>query len=209
VLAGEASIAELINLVQQRHPTNKLVPRHPPQGVEVDMPIAGVPEPRIFLGVRSVADWLCDVNAEHVEPAWIPVDLGEETPLFITNLHHSVLHQDLVTGFVKLPDGDDVGRESRQVVDVREGSMFPGFASEEHGPDPFDPSDRAIPEPHRAGDAAVKVGEGSPRPRHVVGGSSVQNPSLRVPVVGVVEGGEHLVLQKVQMAVAVDRRSGR
>jgi hypothetical protein len=43
----------------------------------------------------------------------------------------------------------------------------------------------------------------------VVGGSSVQNPSLRVPVVGVVEGGEHLVLQKVQMAVAVDRRSGR
>jgi hypothetical protein len=102
VLADEASIAELINLVQQRHPTNKLVPHHPPQGVEVDMPIAGVLEPRIFFGMGSVAYRACDVDVEHVQPACIPVDLGEEASLFITDPHHSVLDQDLVSGFIEL-----------------------------------------------------------------------------------------------------------
>jgi hypothetical protein len=54
-----------------------------------------------------------------------------------------------------LADGDDVRGQSRQEVDVVKGAMFPGLAGEQHGPDPFDPGDGAIPEPNGAGDAAV------------------------------------------------------
>jgi hypothetical protein len=55
------------------------------------------------------ADRLCYVDVEHVEPACIPIDLGEQPALLITHMHDAVFHQYLVPTLVQLPHRDNVG----------------------------------------------------------------------------------------------------
>ena len=136
MLAGEASIAHLLHLGQQGHAMDKAIPAHLAQRGEVEVAKAGVPHLGFLVALRRQVDWPCDVDVEHVEPAWVAVNLGKETPLLITNPHHAIFYQHLVPDLVKLADGDDVGGEAGQVVDVGNGAVLTVLAGQQDGVDP-------------------------------------------------------------------------
>ena len=76
MFAGEAGAAHLLHLVQQGHATNKPLPPHLPQSRKVQVPESSMPHPCLFFTTRGEADRLCNVDVEHIEPAWAAVDLG-------------------------------------------------------------------------------------------------------------------------------------
>jgi hypothetical protein len=67
---------------------------------------------------------------------------------------------DVVSLLVQLPDANEVGVEARDVVDSVEAAVLPVLVGEQHHPAPLNLDHRAVPETHRADDAAVELGEG-------------------------------------------------
>ena len=153
LLAGEARIAELVHLGEQGHATDQLLARHLPERGEVAVAESGMPGPRRIIGARGQADWACNVDVEHVRPAWAPRDLGEQAAFLIPDPHQAILHEHLVAAFVELADGDDVGGEARQEVDVGERLVLPVLAGEEDGAAALDLRYGAVAEPDGPVDA--------------------------------------------------------
>lgn len=151
-----------------------------------------------FFPARRQSDRQCNVDVEHVESAGVAIDLGKQAALLFAHPHHPVLHQYLVATLIKLTKREDVRCQPWQVVDVVQHVVLSTLAGELNGLGPLDPSNLAVPEADRAGDATVDAGERRPGPRHVIGGPGVQHPPLGVSSVGVVEGGEDLVLKEVE-----------
>jgi hypothetical protein len=112
LLAGEAGITDLLNLVDDGQPADQLLAPHLAQCGEVDVAEALVPPPGVVVRARREAHRTGDGDVEVVQPAWAPKDLREEAPVFIAYPHHAVLHQHLVAALVELADGDDVGGEA-------------------------------------------------------------------------------------------------
>jgi hypothetical protein len=101
----------------------------------------GMPDPRFFISTRRQANRLCNVDVEHIEPACIATNLGEEATLFISNSQLTVLHQHLVAALVQLADGDNIRRQPWEVVDVVQRPVLVGLAGEQDSASPLDPGD--------------------------------------------------------------------
>ena len=121
---------------EQGQAADKAILAHLTQRGEVEVAEAGMPHPGFLIALRRQADRPCVVDVEHVEPAWVAVNLGKEPPLLVTNTHHAIFYQHLVPDLVKLGDGDDVGGEAGQVVDVGNGAVLTVLAGQQDGVDP-------------------------------------------------------------------------
>jgi hypothetical protein len=141
------------------------------------MPESGVPQPRIFLRVCRQAHWSSNLGVEDVEPAWAPVDLGEQTTRLVMNPHHSSPYVHLKPHLIELANTDYTRSEAGNVICICEGVMLPVLAGEEDGAPAFDVDDGSVSEAHRAGDVLVEVGEDTTTSDHMVRGASVQDPS--------------------------------
>ena len=84
--------------------------------------------------------------------------------------------------------------------------MLPVLATEEDGAAALNSHHRPVAESYRSGDASVKVEEGFSTSRHVVGGSGVENPSVRIALFRIVEHSEDFLLH--QLDVLRCRRHG-
>jgi hypothetical protein len=70
--------------------------------------------------------------------------------------------------FVQLPQADDAGVQSWDVVHIRQRPVLAIQAPKEDGSPPTDLHARTIAELHRPGDAAVELSERQPNSNHVV-----------------------------------------
>jgi hypothetical protein len=66
MLVGQASVTELIDLLDFGQPTYPFLRRHLLQALEVEMPQPRVPAPCDLLGPSHVADQSCNVGDMHV-----------------------------------------------------------------------------------------------------------------------------------------------
>lgn len=105
----------------------------------------------------------------------------------------------MVPAFVEQLDGDDVGGEAWQEVDVRECPMLAVLAGENHGAEAFDPCDESIPESHGSVDIGVEVGERRTRLGHMVGRPGVEDPLLQISITRDVECNKDLLLSEVEL----------
>jgi len=184
-------------MVHNGQATDQLLSPHLAQRGEVDVAEAGVPRPRFVVGPRRQADGARDGDVEGVEAPRAPGNLGEKALVLVEHSHHAVLDEHLEPAFVELADRNDVGGESREVVDVRQRAVLAVLAVEEDDAGAVDAGDRAVPESNRSGDGGVQIGEGRAGPGHVVGCPGVQDPALRIPVLVIIEGGVDLLLDEV------------
>ena len=198
LLAGETSFAELLHLVNDGQPANHLLASHLAQHGEVDVTEMLVPPPGVVVRARREAHWATDGDDEGVHSPRASRDLGAQTPVFIANPHHAMLHQHLVSTFVNLANGDDVGGEAWQEVDVGESPVLVIPAVEEHRAGALDVGDGAISEADGACDASVEVGEGGAGAEHVVGHACVQDPFHRIWVRLAVERIDRLGLVEME-----------
>lgn len=199
LLACETCLAELLNLLERGHPSHQLVLLHLPECGEACVAETRVPAPSIFSRPSRQTHRPCELGVEHVESVLASVDLGEEATTLIMNAHHPILDLHLESTLVKLTDADDVGSEARDVVDVVGGVMLVGFEGEQDDAATLDVDDGTIAKAHRAGDASVDVGERSPGPRHVIGSSGVQDPTVRPWILLVADGGLDLLLHEIDL----------
>jgi hypothetical protein len=186
MFASEARLTDLVDLRQQRQASHQALLPHLAQRLKVDMAEASMPPPCIFTSVSRQADRACNVEIERVQSAWTPADPGEQAIPLITNSHHPLMDQDLVSHFIKLAATDDVGCEARDEVGVGQWPVFTSLALEQDGVAPFDLCHSAVAKAHGARDVCVEVGEECPRPRHMVRRASVEDPASRALLLCVV-----------------------
>jgi hypothetical protein len=208
LLAGETSFVELLHLVDDGQPANQLLASHLAQRGEVDVTETLVPPPGVVVRARHEAHRATDGDDEGVHWRRASRDLSEQTPVFIANPHHAMLHQHLVSAFVELANRDDVGGEAWQEVDVRESPVLVVPAVEEHRAGAHDVGDGAISEADGACDAGVEVGEGGAGAGHAVGRACVQDPFRRIRVRLAVERSDRLGLMEMEAGGRLRCRRG-
>jgi hypothetical protein len=80
-------------VVKARHASHHLLGTELLQGLEVEVPEALVPLPRLVVPTSGEANWLCDLRAEDVESISASGYLGKKATTAIPNPHESVLDQ--------------------------------------------------------------------------------------------------------------------
>jgi hypothetical protein len=141
---------------------------HLPEHAGVDVAELGVPTPCIYAGDRAQTDWACDVDVEHIQSPRTAVYLGQETHVFIMNVHHASLDQDLVANLVQLAAANDISSEARDEVHITKGSVFSILAGKKDCSATLNPHDGAVTEPHCATHIEVEVAESLASAGHVV-----------------------------------------
>jgi hypothetical protein len=91
LLRQHADVTELLHMVEARQASHHLLGNEPPQGLEVEVPEALVPLPRLVVPTSSEAEGLCHLHMENVETICAPGYLGNKATLAIPNPHNSVL----------------------------------------------------------------------------------------------------------------------
>ena len=168
LLADQACVAQLINMIQLRQTTHQALLCEPPECVEAEVSEPIVPLLGAITGARQQRDRPCQGEGDLVQPIRGAAYLCEKLVLRITHPQNPFLNHDLAAKLIDSAEANDVAPEARDEVRVGEGLMSSMARREEDGPAPDDVHHGAVAELHRARDGLVQLGEGSPVPRHVV-----------------------------------------
>jgi hypothetical protein len=169
------------------------------QGLEVKVPEALVPLPRLIIPTSSKTERLCYLHIENIESIGASHYLGKKAMMAIPNPHHSILDLHTRTTIIQLSQADDRVPQRRDVVDSGEQSVLTRLNGEDDGADALDLHVGGIPKLDGASDIGVKFSEELPSTGHVMGGADVKAPPLRLVVAGaIVEEGMCSRLIKVE-----------
>lgn len=199
LLAGEASLTQLVRLFQLWEASNHPFPRHFPQRREVEVAEAIVPPPGILRSPRREAAGPCDGEVEHVEPAGGAGNLGQELPVLITHAKESTADEGLAPDLIELTHADDVCLQLRDEIHVGEGAVLTVLTVEDDSPAALDPHHRAITKLDGATDGGIEIGEGGLGARHVVGRASVDHLPPVILLLLIIELGVHLLLDQMDL----------
>ena len=197
VLAGETGFAELLHLGQDGKTTDETFFPHFSHCGKVGVAESCMLAPGVLRCVCGQAYRPCNGKVKHIQSPRSSTDLGEKASLLVAHPHHPASDQDFEVDFVELAAIEDIGSEAGNVIGVGEGAMFPVLAIEEDGAAALNAHHRPVAESYRSGDASVKIEEGFSASRHVVGGSGVEDPSVRITLFRIVEHGEDFLLHQL------------
>jgi hypothetical protein len=93
LLRYHTDVAELLHMVKAQQASHHLLGTEPPQGLEVEVPVALVPLPRLVVPTSGEAHRLCHLHTEDVESIGASGYLGKKVTTAIPNPHDSVLDQ--------------------------------------------------------------------------------------------------------------------
>jgi hypothetical protein len=133
MFASEARLTDRVDLHQQRQASHQALLPHLVQRLEVDVTEASMPPPCVFTSVSRQADRAHNVEIERIQSARTPADPSKQAIPLVTDSHHPLTNQDLVSHFVKLAATDDVGCEARDEVGVGQWPVFTSLALEQDG----------------------------------------------------------------------------
>jgi hypothetical protein len=102
LLHQHADVAELLHVVKARQASYHPIGTEPLQGLEVKVPEALVPLPRLIVPTSSKAEGLCYLHIEDIESIGASSYLGKKATMAISNPHDSVLDLHMRTVLIQL-----------------------------------------------------------------------------------------------------------
>jgi hypothetical protein len=87
LLPTEATVKQLINMINLRQSPDPSLACHLPQRPEAKMPQTGMPSPRRLFCACQETNWLCNVDVEHKKPIRRALNLRNQTILDIPDIH--------------------------------------------------------------------------------------------------------------------------
>jgi hypothetical protein len=156
-----------------------------------------VPSPGCLLGLGRDTHQLFHLELQDVELACGSLNLGQQPLAFIEDAQNSLLDDDGATSLLHLPKADNVHPEPWNVVDLREPTVFTGFAEEEDRIAALDLHNGAVAELDRPTNPEVDFRERRSGTTHVVGSSGVEDPSLVVVVAALPDLCKDFILSQI------------
>jgi hypothetical protein len=173
-------------MVKARHASYHPLSTEPLQVLEVKVPEALVPLPRLVKPTSSKAKGLCNLHIEDIESICASVYLGKKTMMVIPNPHDSILDLNTRTALIQLSQADDRVPQRGDVVDFGEQSVLTRLGGKDDRADALDLYAEGIPKLDRASDIRVKLSEELLSTGHVMGGTSVEAPPVSLVVAGAI-----------------------
>jgi hypothetical protein len=186
LLRQYTDVAELLHVVKARQTLYHPFGTEPLQGLEVKVPEALVPLPRLVVPTSSKAEGLCYLHVEDIESIGAFGYLGKKAMMTIPNPHDSVFDLHTRTVLIQLSQADDRVPQRGDVVDSGEQSVLTRLGGEDDGADPLDLHAGGIPKPDGASDIGVKLSEELLSIGHVMGGTGVEAPPVSLVAVGAI-----------------------
>jgi hypothetical protein len=186
LLHQHVDITELLDMVKARQALYHPLGTEPLQGLEVKVPEALVPLPRLIVPMSSKAEGLCYLHVEDIESIGASGYLGKKAMMVIPNPHDSILDLHTQTTLIQLSQVDDRVPQCEDVVDSGEQSVLTRLGEEDDGADALDLHTGGIPKLDGASDIRVKHSEKLPSTGHVMGGADVEAPPVSLVVAGAI-----------------------
>jgi hypothetical protein len=184
LLLQHAYVTELLHVVKARQVSYHPLATEPLQGLEVNVPEALVPLPRLVVPMSSKAEGLCYLHVEDIESIGASGYLGKKATMVIPNPHDSVL--DLHTRIALISHADDRVPQRGDVVDSGEQSVLTRLGGEDDGADALDLHAGGVLKLDGASDIGIKLSEELLSIGHVMGGVGVEAPPVSLVVAGAV-----------------------
>jgi hypothetical protein len=181
LLCQHADVAELLHVVKARQASYHPLGTEPLRGLEVKVPEALVPQPRLIVPTSSKAEGLWYLHVEDVESIGASSYLGKKATMTIPNSHDSVLNLYTQTILIQLSQADDRVSQRRDVINSGEQSMLTRLGGEDDGANALDLHVGGVSKLDRASDIGVKLSEELPSTVHV-GGTGVEAPLVSLVV---------------------------
>jgi hypothetical protein len=172
VLGHHAGVAQLIDVVDMRHPVHHLLAPELLERLKVEVPKPLVPMLGLTISMSGEAEEPSHIHVKHVHPIAPVVDLGEKVNAAVPDPKHPSVNLHPRVALVELIEADDGVSEGRDVVDSREQLVLAGLTHEHNRPNAADLHRGLITELDGAPDAAVQVEEVPDTPGHVVRGTA-------------------------------------
>jgi hypothetical protein len=150
----------------------------PLQGLEVKVPEALMPLPRLVVPTSSKTEGLCYLHVENMESIGASGYLGKKVMMAILNPHDSVLDLHTRTALIQLSQADDRVPQRGDVVDSGEQSVLIRLGGKDDGADALDLHAGGIPKLDGASDIRVKLSEELSSTGHMMGGAGVEAPPV-------------------------------
>jgi hypothetical protein len=199
LLRQHADVVELLHVVKARQTSCHPLGTEPLQGLEVKVPEALVPLPRLVVPTSSKAEGLCYLHIEDIESIGASGYLGKKAAMVIPNPHDSVLDLHTRTALIQLSQTDERVPQRGDVVDSSEQSVLTRLGGEDDRADALDLHAGGIPKLDGASDIGVKLSEELSSTGNVMGGVRVEAPPVSLVIAGaVVEEGVCSRLIKVE-----------
>jgi hypothetical protein len=185
-------------VVKARHVSYHPLGTEPLQGLEVKVPEALMPLPRLVVPTSSKTEGLCYLHVEDIESIGASGYLGKKATMAIPNPHDSVLDLHTWTAQIQLSQADDRVPQRGDVVDSGEQSVLTRLDGEDDGADALDLHAGGIPKLDGTSDIGVKLSEELSSTGHVMGGAGIEAPLVSLVVAGAVVEGVCSRLIKVE-----------
>jgi hypothetical protein len=185
LLHQHIDVAELLHVVKARQTSYHPLGTEPLQGLEVKVPEALVPLPRLVIPTSSKAEGLCYQHVEDVESIGASSYLGKKATMAIPNPHDSVIDLHTRTVLIQLSQADDRVSQRRDVIDSGEQSVLTRLGGEDDGADALDLHAGGITKLDGASDIGVKLSE-LPSTGHVMGGAGVEATPVSLVIAGAI-----------------------
>jgi hypothetical protein len=185
LLHQHADVAELLHVVKARQASYHPLGTEPLQCLEVKVPEALMPLPRLVVPTSSKAEGLCYLHVEDIELIGASGYLGKKATMTIPNPHDFALDLHTQTIFIQLSQTDDRVSQREDVVDSGEQSMLTRLSGEDDRADVLDLHIRGIPTLDGASNIGVKLSEELPS-ISVMGGTGVEAPPISLIVAGAI-----------------------
>jgi hypothetical protein len=186
LLRQHTDVAELLHVVKAQQALYHPLDTEPLQGLEVKVPEALVPPPRLVIPTSSKAEGLCYLYVEDIESIGASGYLGKKAMMAIPNPHDSIFDLHTRTALIQLSQADDRVPQHGDVVDSSEQSVLIRLGGEDDGADALDLHAEGIPKLDGASDIGVKLSEELPSTSHVMGGAGVEAPPVSLVAAGAI-----------------------
>jgi hypothetical protein len=131
----------------------------PLQGLEVKVPEALVPLPRLVVPTSSKAEGLCYLHVEGIESIGASSYLGKKATMAILNPHDSIIDLHTQIALIQLSQADDGVPQRGDVVDSGEQYVLTRLGGKDDRSDALDLHAGGVPKLDRASDIGVKLSE--------------------------------------------------
>jgi hypothetical protein len=186
LLRQHADVTELLHMVKARLVSYHLLDTEPLQSLEVMVPEALMPLPRLVVPTSSKAEGLCYLHVEAVGSIGASSYLDKKATMAIPNPHDFVLDLHTWTVLIQLSQVDDRVSQRRDVIDSCDQSVLTRLGGEDDGADALDLHAGGVPKLDIASNIRIKLSEELSSTGHVMSGAGVEAPPFSLVVVGAV-----------------------
>jgi len=155
LLRQHTNITELLHMVKARQASHHLHGTKPLQGLEVKVPEALVPLPRLVVPMSSETKGLCHLHVEDIESICAFGYLGKKATTAVPNPHDPVLDLHVRTVLIQLSQADDRVPHCGDVVDYDEQPVLTRHSGEDDRADALDLHARGVPKLEEASNVGV------------------------------------------------------